>query len=233
MKNPLLALRLKVGLLITEIVRRRNGFVTFFGEPDRVAIMDLIKKIRRSGHTRLLLSDDEAYHLVNFLHQTAKIPGNIAELGSYRGASAKLMAEAMKSGDNREIHLFDTFEGMPEVAEVDKPVFRAGQCVPVYDEVVKLLSPYSKIHLHKGLFPTTTKPVEQMKFSLVHLDPDIYESIKAGLEFFYPRMSSGGVILLHDYPNGPGVVQAINEFMADKPQSFFEAGWRQCFIVKP
>ena len=179
---------------------------------------------------RALLSLREMYNIYALVQKVKSIEGDIVEVGVYKGGSARIICEVK---ERKSLHLFDTFEGMPEVAEVDTPVFRTGQCVPVYDEVVKLLAPYPRIHLHKGFFPDTTAPAEHLKFSLVHLDPDIYDSMKAGLGFFYPRMSSGGVILLHDYPNGPGVVKAINEFMADKPQTFFEAGWRQCFIVKP
>ena len=65
------------------------------------------------------------------------------------------------------------------------------------------------------------------------MDVDLYESTKAGLEFFYPRMSRGGIIMSHDYPSLNGVLKAVTEFFADKPDPVIDiAGGEQCLIVK-
>lgn len=71
-----------------------------------------------------------------------------------------------------------------------------------------------KVIIKKGYFPQTTAGLENKSFCFVNLDPDLYEPILAGLEFFYPRLVRGGVILIHDYYNNGyvGVKKAVSEF---------------------
>jgi hypothetical protein len=66
----------------------------------------------------------------------------------------------------------------------------------------------------------------------VHFDVDLYESTKACLEFFYPRMIVGGVMLSHDYSLLAGVRKAVDEFLQDKPEKPIELPSTQCMIVK-
>jgi O-methyltransferase len=62
------------------------------------------------------------------------------------------------------------------------------------------------------------------QFCFVHLDCVIYESYKSCIEFFYPRLASGGVILFDEYndPPWPGCARAVNEYLADKPEKLVE-----------
>jgi hypothetical protein len=57
--------------------------------------------------------------------------------------------------------------------------------------------------------------------SFVHLDCDIYESYKTCMDYFYPLLSRGGIILFDEYddPTWPGYNQATDEFLEDKPES--------------
>ena len=65
----------------------------------------------------------------------------------------------------------------------------------------------------KGYFPATTKDIED-KFAFVSIDTDLYEPILAGLQYFYPRLNSGGYIFIHDYNNEgyKGARQAVLEY---------------------
>jgi len=75
----------------------------------------------------------------------------------------------------------------------------------------------------KGRFPETATAVPSDEtFAFVHLDCDLELPIAAGLEFFYPRLAPGGMMVIHDYESGghwPGVRKAVNEFLKDKPES--------------
>jgi O-methyltransferase len=63
-------------------------------------------------------------------------------------------------------------------------------------------------------------PTVQLQFALVNLDADLYLPTKAGLEFFYPLLSPGGVIIVHDYTHKwPGIKKAVDEFVATIPES--------------
>lgn len=176
---------------------------------------------------------EDFFNLYQLVLKTRKLPGEIAELGVYRGGSAKLMA--LLKGD-KPLHLFDTFEGMPTVrADVDR--HEAGDFANTSLEAVRqYLSGFRNILFYKGLFPDSAKPLagKSITFSLVHLDADIYESTKAGLEFFYPRTVKGGTILSHDYRNlhCPGVKKAYDEFFAGKPELVLELWKTQCLVVK-
>jgi len=199
-------------------------------------IVSLIKKIRRER--KLLLSLDEAYNIAMCVIRTGKIAGDIAEVGVYQGASAKLIAEFKKE---KQLQLFDSFEGLPKLQELDKTNFYEGQFAASYSRVKEYLAPYRGINLHKGFFPETGAFVKDKIFSFVHLDVDIYESTRACLDFFYPRLNHGAVLLSHDYINSPGVKRAFDEFFADKPEPILELyrprrtvqrSGSQCLIVK-
>jgi O-methyltransferase len=176
---------------------------------------------------------EDFFNLYQLVQRTQKLEGEIAELGVYRGGTAKLIA-TLKG--NKNLHLFDTFAGMPGV-RTDVDVHRAGD----FDrtslaEVKRYLDGFSGVFFHPGFFPDSARELAEtaVRFSLVHLDMDIYESTKAGLEFFYPRMVKGGVILAHDYRNlgCPGVKQAIDEFFTRKSETVIELWKTQCLIIK-
>jgi predicted O-methyltransferase YrrM len=176
---------------------------------------------------------EDFFNLYQLVLKTRKVPGAIAELGVYRGGSARLIASL--KGD-KELHLFDTFEGMPEV-HADADHHRTGDFSgSSLEEVKRYLSAYDRISFYKGFFPDSAKELAKtpIRFSLVHLDADIYESTKAGLEFFYPRTVPGGIIISHDYRSlrCPGVKRAFDEFFADKPEPVIELWKTQCLLVK-
>ena len=74
--------------------------------------------------------------------------------------------------------------------------------------------------------------MQDRTFSLVNLDVDTYESTKQCLLFFYNRMSTGGIIISHDYLTAPGVQKAFDEFFSDKPEPVIETAGSQCLVVK-
>ena len=177
----------------------------------------------------MLLFDNEAYQIFMAVKRTERIPGDIAEVGVYKGGSAKLICEA---NNGRMLHLFDTFQGLPNVGNIDKPQFCEGQFAVSFEEVKKYLNTYDNVHFYVGLFPDTAVPVMRKNFSFVHLDVDTYESTTNCLEFFYPRMSKGGIILSHDYITAAGVRKAFDEFFQDKPEPLIEMSGSQCLVVK-
>ena len=220
-------IRTKLAVLLVEIIRKNHGVVIFFGDSARRNALTLIRKVYRER--KMLLLDHEAYQIVMFANRTRKIPGEIAEVGVYTGGSAKLIAETVSE---KEIHLFDSFEGLPAPVDVDPKKFTEGQYGADLEDVRAYLSAYPNVHLYKGFFPATSGPIASKKFAFVHLDVDLYESTKASLEFFYSRMSPGGVLLSHDYMTAEGVKKAFDEFLADKPEALLESSWSQCFFVK-
>jgi O-methyltransferase len=207
---------------------RQNGVLLFYSDPARSPVIDLIKKIRTD--TEMGVECNEAYQLFMLAKATQKIPGEMAEVGVWKGATAKLICEG-KGG--RTLHCFDRFEdGLPKLSEFDTPKFYKGQFKSSFDDVSNLLRPYQHVYLHKGSFPETADPVKDRRFCFVNLDVDLYEPTRDSLAFFYPRMSRGGIIVSHDYINSPGVRKAVDEFFVGKPETVIELSGSQCMIVK-
>ena len=209
---------------------RNYGHITIdFSAYNRPSIVDLIHKIKKE--TTFLMSISEAYCIYMVADATKKLNGDIAEVGVYRGGSARLMAEVKGS---RKIHLFDTFEGLPELNQHDtSDEFYQGQFADTsLHQVKKYLSGFDNIYLYKGYFPDTAGPIRNEKFSMVHLDVDLHESTKNCLEFFYPRMVKGGVIISHDYVNSDGVRKAFDDFYSDKPDPLLVFSETQVITIK-
>lgn len=187
----------------------------------------LLGSIRRGG--RSLQTANEAFLIYSLARAQRRCEGDYAEVGVFRGGSARLMCE-MK-GD-KQLHLFDTFEGLPPAAEIDRNIHRVGQYRAAIDLVREYLGEFDNVFFHKGLFPDSTDGLEDRTYALVHFDVDLYEGTKACFEYFYPRMASGGVMISHDYDWASGVRRAVDEFFEDKPEPVIELPSTQCMIIK-
>jgi hypothetical protein len=205
-----------------------RGRLSHYGCDRRKEFAKNLRKIRKE--TELLLEDIEAYHIYMAVKTTQKVPGDIAEVGVYRGGSAKIICSA--KGD-KALHLFDTFEGLPKVDEIDMVwPFYEGKFAASFEDVQAYLKENQNVHFYKGIFPATSDPVKDTMFSLVNLDVDCYESTKESLEFFYPRMSRGGIIISHDYITAPGVKKAFDDFFESRMEPVLETAGSQCLVVK-
>ncbi len=197
-----------------------RGRLSHYGSDERKAFAKDLKMIR--SETELLIEDIEAYHIYMAVKRTQKVPGDIAEVGVYMGGSAKIICSVK---GERHLHLFDTFEGLPQVDEIDMVwPFYEGKFAASYDKVRDYLKHQTNVSFYKGVFPDTSGPVQDKTFSMVNLDVDCYESTKQCLEFFYSRMSPGGIILSHDYTTTPGV--------RNKAEPVLETAGSQCLVVK-
>jgi hypothetical protein len=147
------------------------------------------------------------------------VPGTIAEIGVHKGTTAKLLS---RLAPNREMYLFDTYEGFsPRDTQKDPSRAAPGTFSGSLQEVKDFVGEAPHIHYCKGVFPDTSGMVpEAERFALVHIDCDLYEPTKAACEFFYPRLSPGGVLIIHDYHSGcwPGVPKAVDESLQGKPE---------------
>lgn len=188
--------------------------------------MNLIKTIIEEDKP-FLLTPTELFLVYSFAKNQTFIEGDYAEVGVFKGATARAMCEV--KGD-KYLHLFDTFEGLPETNNFDTR-FEAGMFKSDYEKVMNKLSKYKNVHIYKGLFPNTAGPVKDRKFAYVHLDVDIYQSTKDCLEFFYDKMSVNGIILSHDY-HALGVRKAFDEFFENKREKVIELPISQCFVTK-
>ena len=167
----------------------------------------------------------DKYRFFNFwflVERVKEIPGDFAELGVYKGDSAHILHLMDPS---RNFHLFDTFEGFTEkdlsIEEGEAATYTKHNFADTSLERVKERLGSRQFIYHKGYFPETAKEADRGKFALVNMDADLYNPTKAGLEFFYPRLTPGGVIIVHDYnPDWPGIMKAVDEFATTIPEPF-------------
>ena len=196
------------------------------GHKDAVA-MRSIRQAR--GGRESLLSGNEAFTVYSLARSQSALGGDMAEVGVYQGVSAMLISEA--SG-NAPLHLFDTFEGLPDVNPEERVRMRKGHYAASLDSVQRFLSGRRNVSFYRGLFPVTAGPCGERRFSFVHLDVDLKSSTLDCLEFFYPRMLPGGVILSHDYSYLDGVRAAFAEFCVGRPERPMELATSQAMLVK-
>jgi predicted O-methyltransferase YrrM len=213
---------------LLRLLARLNINLTLFSQSDeRRRLMKFF--LRSAREHRALLQPTEACQLMLALSAVSKVPGDVAEVGAFRGVSAKLLACV---APQRTLHLFDTFEGLPEPGEKDSKLFYRGQYRASEAKLREYLAGCN-VRIYKGLFPATASPVMNQSFAFVHLDADLYQSIKDSLEFFYPRMEKGGIILAHDFaPRCEGVYRAFQEFFSERPEPVIELTGNQAMIVK-
>jgi O-methyltransferase len=212
-------------IFLSIISRIQLFLLKFHKDPQAVRLLSQVRRERRS-----LLFAYEAFMVYSFGKAYNRLPGAMAEVGVFQGASAKLLCEA--KGDGVELHLFDTFGGLPQSTSADKGVHHENQYPCSLESVKQYLKDYDNVSFHPGLFPASADSLPEMKFSFVHLDVDLYESTLAGLEYFYPRLLPGGVILSHDYSILAGVKKAFTDFLKDKPELPVQLPSTQCMLIK-
>lgn len=180
-----------------------------------------------------LIDERRAFMLVQLARQCLAIDGCFAEVGVYKGASATLLAGVLQNSP-KELHLFDTFQGMPP-ADSELDLWREGELSNTsLDEVRQQLAFYTHTRFYPGLFPETATLLPPSNFSFVHVDVDIHQSVVDCCQFFYPRMAPGGCIIFDDYGyvRCSGAKKAVDTFFADKPEYPCYLPTGQCIVTK-
>ena len=147
------------------------------------------------------------------------VKGSIAELGVYQGYIAKELNTLFKC---RKLYLFDTFSGFDERDVIFEKAISKGDVFKkdfsdTSLEAVKKLMPHPESAIFcKGYFPDSAKDVSD-SFAFVSIDADLYLPTLGGLRYFYPRLSKGGSILIHDYNSTqfPNIRKAVDDFSKD------------------
>ena len=171
------------------------------------------------GYIRL-----SSLELVSFEINENGVNGAVAELGVYRGRFAKKINEAFP---NRKLYLFDTFEGFDQ-RDIKKEISNNYSTASVdlantsVDLVLEQMPFKDNCIIKKGFFPDTALNLDET-FAFVSIDADLYQPIYEGLKYFYPRLSRGGYIFIHDYNNHEfkGSKQAVRDFCKEHTISYF------------
>ena len=190
------------------------------------------------------------YLLARYFLQAMELGGSFAECGVFRGTSALFLcraARACRPGYAGEgLHLIDSFEGLSapsnddffDARGEDGSIVRATvppQSLRAPIEVVKqALHEFPAASIHAGWIPAVFQDLPDTRWSFVHIDVDLFQPTLDCLEFFYPRLVAGGVILCDDYgaPLFPGAHRAWDRFCEENDLPFVVLETGQSVILK-
>lgn len=202
---------------------------------------DLLKEDRRKN-IRVMIN-----HIVQ-----NKVVGDILDVGVYKGGSSIIAINALTKLKSQEynIYLYDTYEGMPKpdpklngehilkrYNKFGPNKWAVGTLQEVQNNIKKRTKyPLEKIHYVKGLVEDTLINHPHKQIAYMRLDTDFYESTKIELETLYPKLVSGGVVIIDDYKTKfQGCTNAVNEFFTsiNIPLSKIKLiGGSGCFYIK-
>ena len=206
--------------------------------PHHISIFNAVK-----NHT--MTSPERIFSLIEAVHYVTRrnIPGSIVECGVWRGGSMMAAALTLQSLNvrDRDLYLFDTFEGMPRPQDVDidmygnsaMPIFAERQigedisdfCRATLREVQAAMAGTGydehRVHFHKGKVEITIPSAAPDMIALLRLDTDWYESTRHELEHLYPRLSPRGILIIDDYGHWLGSRKATDEYIEKHAPSLF------------
>lgn len=173
-------------------------------------------------HTTLNITESQLRVILEGLIETKDIEGEVLELGCHAGLTSvyiRRVLDEIKS--KKEFHAYDSFQGLPEKKPQDE-CDKENPFIEGYFDLkgtwqIKTRFENNNLKLpilHEGWFSGASYPD---KVSLCFLDGDFYDSILDGLKMVYPRLSIGGLLLIHDYKWEllPGVEKACSDYFGD------------------
>lgn len=201
---------------------------------------DILRKVR--GFT--MSTPELCYALYQAVEhvRTAGVDGAIVESGVWRGGNVALCARALLAGGDasRDLYLFDTFDwSWPDLSEWDTKYGEGSAAdrnaalnkmrnapqdyleaqgvseAKVRELIVATGYPREKVHTIKGFVQDTIPGQAPEKIALLRLDTDMYESTYHELVHLYPRLVSGGILLVDDYPTERGCVRAVEQYFGE------------------
>jgi O-methyltransferase len=176
-------------------------------------------------------SIDRKFFLRELLKLVDHLDGDTAEAGVYEGGSSWLICQAR---GGRSTHWgFDSFEGLSAPSHRDGDFWSAGDLAASEASARALLEPLGAVVL-KGWIPEVFAQARIGRLVFAHVDVDIHDPTLASFEHFYDLLVPGGVIVCDDYGFAPcaGAKQAVDEFMADRPESVIHSPTGQGIVIK-
>jgi O-methyltransferase len=169
--------------------------------------------------------------------ERSSVPGAFAECGVWRGGSVlgMLLTLQDEGTEDRDVYLYDTFEGMTQpteqdVSHLEQPALETwrsaeaegeqawGWLLGDFDEngvrntVLSSGYPEARVHFVRGRVEETIPGTMPERLALLRLDTDWYESTRHELEHLYPRLVPGGVLIIDDYGHWEGARRACDEY---------------------
>ena len=168
------------------------------------------------------------YILRQLATQQSKIGSDWAECGVYAGMSMFFVADLAPLN----FIGIDSFEGVSEPGENDTEYFKKVKLDIPITYAQKSLQEFNNVQLIKGWIPQAFNNLKNTTYSYVHIDVDLYEPTIKSIEYFYPKMISGGVMICDDFGSYKtiGARKAFIDFFGK--DSLLELPTGQCIVYK-
>lgn len=183
---------------------------------------------------------DRCYFLLSAarLVREKQIPGDSAECGVRFGKGSFFLLQGLNDS-SRPHHIFDSFAGLSDTGTEDEVTtghksWMQGDISVAEEATRQNLAGFPNCNFYKGWIPDRFPEVADRTFALVHIDVDLYQPTLDSLEFFYPRMARGGLIICDDYgfATCPGATKAFDTFFADRSEAVLPIPTGQCLVWK-
>jgi O-methyltransferase len=194
---------------------------------------------------------ERTFTLAQYFLYSRRLPGAQIECGVFNGCSALACCLARRAADpaftGAGFHLVDSFEGLSRPSAEDwfgiPTTGTVGAAPPLWprdgfkssiDDVRPVFTEFADIQIHKGWIPKVLEELPDERWSFVHIDVDLYEPTRACLEYFLPRLVTGGVIVCDDYGSlmFPGAARAWDELVISRGIPFVELPTGQSVLVQ-
>jgi len=187
--------------------------------------------------------------IFRMIDRTRSLNGDLADCGVFRGASLVAIAIYLREQNIvKTVYGFDSFHGFDDAVKYDIELrgapagrkFVGGFSDTSLGLVLQKAKRFGleNIRLAPGYFRDSfARQPRDLRFCFVHLDVNLYSSYKECMQFFYPRVVAGGIILLDEYndPSWPGCNKAMDEFLADKPErleAIVSDNYQKYYLIK-
>lgn len=211
------------------ISEESSSYVDF--TPAEWQIIERVRPFTMTSIERIKALLDAVKYVVEF-----GIEGDVVECGAWKGGSVMAMQlQLLELGvSNRRFHVFDTFEGMSTPTEYDKMYDNqsANELLKNSDKATSTNWAYSPLDEAKANIGSIGYPLESVSFikgmventipgssvdkiSILRLDTDWYESTKIELEYLYPKLALGGILIIDDYGHWKGCKKAVDDYFKE------------------
>lgn len=199
-----------------------------------------------SKYRSFTMIPEEAFVLnLELCNKFTNIKGDYIECGVWRGGMSAAIAEILPP--SKRIHLFDSFEGLPEAKEIDGKEALSWQqdvnsphyynnCASEEQFVIEsmALAKCTNYKTYRGWFDQTLSEYSGNQIGILRLDGDWYESIMVCLQHLYPKVVNGGVIVLDDYYTWDGCAKAVHDYLSHSksPSRIYQFSNQIAYLIK-
>jgi O-methyltransferase len=151
-----------------------------------------------------LVDQYRCYELWQLVAESAKLQsGDLLEVGVWRGGTGALIAKRCQlSGIQDILYLCDTFRGVVKAGTMDATYTGGEHADTTKEEVLALIDNLNldRVRILEGTFPEDSGHfLSACRFRFCHIDVDVYESARSIIDWLWPRLVPGSIVVYDDY----------------------------------